>query len=82
MRKKIEFLGLNEPHRFGFLRQVLASYLLQLSGVSGQTYQIQISTDLLNWLDWTNALGPTWQTVLPTLLPAKPPQQFYRAIEQ
>jgi uncharacterized repeat protein (TIGR01451 family) len=56
------------------------NYLLQLSGTAGQSYQIQTSTDLLQWLNWTNAQGPAWVAPLPNVLPTNFPSQFYRAL--
>jgi hypothetical protein len=50
-------------------------YLLQLSGAPGQTYQIQTSTNLLQWTNWTNVLGPTWSA--PILL-TNFPSRFFR----
>ncbi len=52
------------------------TYQLRLSGDAAQTYAIQSSTNLTEWLDLTNALGPDWSTSLPLSSGAK----FYRAV--
>jgi uncharacterized repeat protein (TIGR01451 family) len=54
------------------------NYVLELFGTSGQDYNIQTSTDLLQWLNWTTVQGPVWSAPVPTNLP----WQYYRAIWQ
>jgi uncharacterized repeat protein (TIGR01451 family) len=58
------------------------NYLLQLTGDAGQSYQIQTSTDLLQWLNWTNVLGPNWEASLPDSTRTNSPWGFYRALDQ
>ncbi len=57
-------------------------YRLQLSGESGRSYEVQASTDLINWVELTNAVGPLWS--MPLLDLAKPDlgRRFYRAKAQ
>jgi len=55
-----------------------AAMQLNLSGDIGQTYDIEVSTDLLNWTRWTNQFnsnGTIWIFDCAT----NSPQKFYRA---
>jgi uncharacterized repeat protein (TIGR01451 family) len=55
-------------------------YQLRLAGQQGANYQIQSSTDLVNWLAWTNAPGPLFYIELPlssSSITSQP--RFYRA---
>ncbi len=58
------------------------NYLLQFSGNAGQTYEIQTSPDLLQWMDWTNVTGPVWMTPLSNPFQTNSTQRFYRAVGQ
>jgi uncharacterized repeat protein (TIGR01451 family) len=60
------------------LRSSGPSYLLQLSAGAMQSYKIQTSTDLLQWVDWTNVQGPFWVGALQTNFN----RRFYRALGQ
>ena len=72
----IQVMGLN-LWRFGG-----TNYLLEFSGAAGQGYQIQTSTDLLRWLNWTNVQGPAWTAPLPDPSQTHYPWQFFRATYQ
>jgi uncharacterized repeat protein (TIGR01451 family) len=58
------------------------NYLLELMGSAGQSYEIQTSTDLLQWLDWTNIQGPNWTAPVPNPARTNFLWQFYRAVGQ
>lgn len=58
------------------------NYLLELSGIAGQSYDIQTSTDLLQWLDWSNVQGPAWVVPVPDPSQTNSPWRFYRALGQ
>ena len=55
-----------------------SSIQLSLNGQAGVNYEIDSSTDLLNWLTYTNVAGPGWNQILPPL-PTIPKNQFFRA---
>ena len=56
-----------------------ANYILSLSGEVGQNYGIQSSTDLLQWSDWTNVLGPDWSMAFTIPSKTNVNARFYRA---
>ncbi|HXR05982.1 MAG TPA: hypothetical protein VN765_01555, partial [Candidatus Acidoferrum sp.] len=58
------------------------NYLLQLFGNEGLNYEIQTSTNLPQWTDWTNVPGPAWATPLTDPLHTNFPWRFYRALSQ
>jgi uncharacterized repeat protein (TIGR01451 family) len=58
------------------------NYVLELSGASGQSYEIQTSSNLLQWLDWSNVQGPTWTVPVSAPLQTNFPWLFYRATYQ
>jgi len=52
--------------------------LLSLAGVTGVNYEVDSSSDLVNWMAYTNVAGPTWSQILPS---SSGPvgDQFFRA---
>jgi uncharacterized repeat protein (TIGR01451 family) len=71
-----EVQAVTQVNGLSLLRPGGTNGLLRLSGEPGQSYQIQTSTDLLQWLDWTNVQGPTWAGPLPVNFTAR----FFRAV--
>jgi uncharacterized repeat protein (TIGR01451 family) len=61
------------------LQTVYGVYQLRLVGEQGATYQIQTSSDLANWLSWTNAPGPLFYLELPEIAKQPSRPKFYRA---
>jgi hypothetical protein len=52
---------------------------LSLGADIGQSYDIEVSTDLVNWIWWTNAFNANGTIYLNDLNSANYPQRFYRA---
>jgi hypothetical protein len=51
---------------------------LTVAGVPGRTYEVQVSTNLLNWLAWTQ-LNSTGTNSVVDSNTAGQPRRFYRA---
>ena len=52
---------------------------LIIGGVAGRTYEVQVSTDLLNWMAWTQVDSTGTNSILDTNTTGHP-QRFYRAL--
>ena len=76
---RIEGTAIPEPPSLSFIRTGQDLLELRLSGQPGSSYQIQASSDLLHWLQWTNAVGPLFYIEIPTPALSGSPMRFYRA---
>jgi uncharacterized repeat protein (TIGR01451 family) len=68
------------PASLSLLNSAYGLYQLRLTGDQGATYQIQTSSDLRNWLLWTNAPGPLFYIEIPRPVSPAVPDTFYRAL--
>ncbi|PYI86074.1 MAG: hypothetical protein DME26_09710 [Verrucomicrobia bacterium] len=62
--------------------QPWGSASLRVNGVSGRAYQIQVSSNLVDWIEWMNVIGiGTWPYVNFSVT-TNQPARFFRAITQ
>ncbi|MHC1768281.1 MAG: Calx-beta domain-containing protein [Verrucomicrobiia bacterium] len=76
---RIQGEALPEPPELSMIRTGAHTLQLRLSGQDGGKYQIQTSSDLSNWLQWTNASGPVFYIELPDANFPGNSSRFYRA---
>ena len=78
----INFMSTNQLH-LDVSNLCTTGAALTLAGVPGQTYLIQVSTDLVNWTDLSTATADSMGIIRVLDAAAKNcPQRFYRSISQ
>ncbi len=70
--------GLARAPMLGLEPQSGGSMQLTISGVAGRSYEVEVSTNLLNWMAWTQVDSTGTNAVVDTNT-AEQPQRFYRA---
>ncbi len=76
---RIEGAAEPEPPELSMIRTGPGTLQLRLSGQEGGQYQIQTSSDLSTWLQWTNVSGPVFFIELPEANLPGNGSRFYRA---
>ncbi|HUR45824.1 MAG TPA: LamG-like jellyroll fold domain-containing protein, partial [Candidatus Saccharimonadales bacterium] len=70
--------GLSQPPMLSLQTQSGGSMRLTIAGVPGRSYEVQVSTNLLNWLAWTQVNSTGTNSVVDSNT-AGQPRRFYRA---
>ena len=60
--------------------QTKGTMKLQLQAVAGHTYQIDVSTDLVTWVAWTNQCATNGSLMIMDPAATNYPHRFYRAV--
>jgi hypothetical protein len=76
-----QFLTVTEPARLKG-RMIGAQYQLLLNGGVGFTYDVQASTNLVDWISLTNLVTTNMTMPAMSLDSAQVPQQYFRAVRQ